>query len=166
MSFVNNPQIASTQGGFAPILLHGLLEANSQSFTTGEIVYSNSGAITVISGTPFTAATVMGIAQAAGTNVTSGNTEIQVKMFFPWDVWRIKLINNGTAAYASSFSVGTAYGLYVASNVHYLDVNTTNQDMAVFLGADLKPGDASDGSDCEWGLIRWLPTMCQAITGR
>lgn len=159
MAFKDNPKIINTGADVAPRMIHDLKEANSMSFKKGEFVYSNAGAITNVASN---GVLVLGIAQADGTNVSSGNIEIPVVVIDPTYTFIMKITNNGTDTLNSSATVGKAYGLYVASNVVYADLNNTSSyDAVVYQGPVL---DAT-GAATYWGKFRMLATVCQTQTG-
>ena len=143
-----NPQIQATSGKVAQIV-HGLLEANSQTFKAGQFVYANSGAITITADgdTP-----VLGIALADGTNVTTGNAVIPVQVLGPDDEVLIRVSTGGTLeASDTTCKVGTGYDLEtVSTNLHYIDSADTTNMKFVYLG----PINDSAGTSGYWGRFR------------
>lgn len=97
--------------GREPMILQGLKEANSQSFVVGDLVYVNSGAVTLCGSDP---STICGIALKAGTNVTSGNAVIPI-MVLDGDTEFTMSLYHGTAASATvsdeSLKLSVAYGI-------------------------------------------------------
>lgn len=142
------PQVQATSGKI-PQIVHGLLEANSQTFKAGQFVYSNAGAITVSADGDVP---VLGIALADATNVTSGNATIPVMVLGPDDEVLIQVSSGGTLEAAdTTCAVGTAYDLEtVSTNLHYIDSADTTNMKFVFLGA-VKD---SAGSSTYWGRFR------------
>jgi hypothetical protein len=73
------------------------LEANSQEFKAGDMVYLNAGAVT--QALTATAAPIVGFALTNATNVTSGNAQIRIAPIRPGQVWEISpwtATSNGT----------------------------------------------------------------------
>jgi hypothetical protein len=136
-------------------LVYGFLEANSQSFKAGQLVAYNSGVIAAASDTQ----ALLGIAMKDATNVTSDNIEIPFYPIYPEDEWEIKLTSGGTATAASSFTQGTRYGTYVASNVAYLDYAETSTDNCIFK----EPIDAVNRP--YWGKVTFISTVCYMFVG-
>lgn len=126
---VEQPRICSN--GQVPFIVHGLLEANSQSFKAGALVYSNSGAVTIaaVGDVP-----VLGIALKDATNVTSGNVEIPVLCFNADSEILIQASPNGTTFETANTTckVGTAYDFNVTNGTFTIDSSdTTNPKMVV-----------------------------------
>ena len=163
MALAANGHVVSTgSSGMLPRIQPNLLEANNMSFEAGELVWSNAGAITVISGTPFTAAEILGFAQKAGTNVTSGNIAIPVVVIHPTDLVKMPTTASGTAlTTTTNFTVGNGYGIYVASNVHYVDYDEGTEVCVIFEEHCKTPSGAFTG----WGLFRFIPAVCQGWLG-
>lgn len=91
-------QLIKTLNGCEPRTISYLKEANSQTFKTGDLVYSNSGAITVCGANP---STILGIAKCDATNVTSGNKIIPVTCLNnDWTLFSMQ-IYHATAASAT-----------------------------------------------------------------
>ena len=157
MAFANNPRILSCGDKGIPHIVD-ILEANSQSFKAGELVYdvgtSASGGATVCASDP---TVVLGIAQVDATNVTSANISIPVEVIKPGDRVAIKCYDTSDAAVkaASNFLRGKSYGIVVASNVHYLDFDETTTDVAVFI----EPLDSTNSP--YWGIVEFLPAVLQ-----
>lgn len=153
MAFTNNPRPLSP-GGIASVIR--ITEANSQSFLAGQPVYYNSGiAVVATSGV-----SVLGIALTAATNTTSSNTTIPVGRIDVDQDWAIKVVNNGTAAYASTATTGTQYGLYTTGNVCYMDVNNTTNKAVTFL-EPLK--DELGSGATYWARVRFCPDVIQSV---
>ena len=161
MAFASNPVVVNSGGDMLPEMIHSLLEANSQTFKKGQLVYSNAGAITAVDSTSIAAAVVLGVAQKDATNVTSGNIAIPVQLIKPSDIVRMHISSSGTAALSSNCTVGKAYGLDVTSNVCTVNYSDPTYATVVFVGHCL---DAAAGYTYE-GLFRFLPASCQIQTG-
>lgn len=136
-------------------IVYGFLEANSQSFKAGQLVTYSSGVAAAASDSQ----ALMGIALKDATNVTSGNIEIPIYPIYPEDEWEIKLTNGGTLTAASSFTQGTRYGTYVASNVAYLDLAETTTDNCIFV----EPIDVTNRP--YWGKVTFISTACYFFVG-
>jgi len=161
MAFTNNPKIVTSADGQIPEMFRGA-EAASQSYLTGELVNNVAGAVTVV-GTSGAITTgsgiVLGIAQEAASGVTS--TVARVLVIKPGDKVLMRCTNNGTDALSSTGSRGIAYGLYVASNVWYMDFNVKNQDAVVFV--DHFPDVANTAT--YWAIVQFVPNVLQWTTG-
>ena len=109
----NQPQFYGT--GSMPKIVYQGLEANSQSFKAGSVVYANSGAITACAAD---AVNILGIAMVDATNVTSGNIEIPVMVFEPHTLLRMKVTSGATEATNSETSTApfVKYAPYVDAN--------------------------------------------------
>ena len=158
MAFATNPKIVGTPSGELPEIIHDLLEADSMSFATGELIYSNDGAITNCADD---AVVILGIAQKAATNVSSGNIEIKVEQILPSYRVRMLISTGGTAGSSSNMTVGNAYGLDVTSNVWTADYGDTDNDAVVFKSHCY---DAA-GNKTNYGVFQFLPAVCQGQTG-
>lgn len=108
----NQPQIEADHCA-APRIIYGFLEANSQTFKAGAIVYLNSEAVTVCAAD---ATSIAGIAMKDATNVSSGNIEIPIMVIDGNSRIRLHCTNGATAALASSGTTGTRYSSYVDSD--------------------------------------------------
>ena len=156
MAFTNNPR-PLCPGGIGSVIR--ITEANSQTFLAGQMVYYNSGiAVVATSGT-----LVLGQALTAGTNTTSSNIKIDVMRVNTDQDWAIKCVNNGTAALASTATVGTRYGLYTTGNVCYMDINNTSNDAVTFL--EPIPNELGEVSASYWARVRWTPAVVQQNVG-
>lgn len=157
MAFATNPRIMSTISGGIPHLV-SILEANSQSFKAGQLVYdagsSANGAATVVASD---GTSILGIAQKDATNVTSGNISIPVEVIKPGDRVAIQCYDTSDAAVkdASNFLKGKNYGLIVTGNVCYIDFDETTSDACVFI----EPLDNDNFP--HWGIVQFLPAVLQ-----
>jgi hypothetical protein len=157
MAFNVNPRILSTVGGGVPPIIN-IKEADSQTFKKGQLVYdagsSANGAATVVAedGT-----TIMGIAQADGTNVTSAHTTIPIEVIQPGDRVAIQCYDKSDAAAkaASNFLKGKGYGLITASNVTYVDFDETTSDAVIFI----EPLDSTNYAN--WGIFQFISSVLQ-----
>lgn len=164
MAFPQNPELQTdgSPDNFGS-LHHRHLGTGTSSFLKGELVYLNSNVVTVLGAAgALTARTVAGQAQK-----DDGATAVEqpIKVITPQQRWKIKCTNNGTANYASAFTKGTKYGLYRASNVWYVDLNVTNQDMVIFLEPAINSDEATDGSASSWAFVSFIPSVCQLAGG-
>ena len=161
MAFSVNPRIMTRAGHGIPDIVE-IAEANSQTFTVGQLVYdagsSADGAATVVASD---GQLVLGIAQKPGTNVTSANTTIPVEVIRPGDRVAMQCYDTSDAAVkaASNFLRGKAYGLILASNVHYADFDETTADAVVFI----EPLDSTNKP--YWGIFEFLDGVCQVGKG-
>jgi hypothetical protein len=153
-----NPRMQLHSGGFAPQIIHGLLESNSQSFKAGQFVYVHaSGGVTVSADgdTP-----VAGIALADATTVSASNATIPVMMIGPDDEVLIQVCTSAGVLEASNTTckVGISYDLQtVSTNLHYIDSSDTTNDKFIFVGPVLDGA----GSATYWGRFRPFGTENQ-----
>jgi hypothetical protein len=127
-----NPRIVPRNG--VPQITSRYLEANSQSFKAGELVYFNSGAVTVaaVGDVP-----VAGIALTDATNVSTGNITIPVQLLGPDDEIYIR-VSDGSGSYETANTTcvpGVAYDFNVASNLWSIDSADTTNPKLVFIEA-------------------------------
>ena len=144
-----NPQIQGASGKVGQIL-HGYLEANSQTFLAGQFVYVNAGAVTVSADGDVP---VMGIALADATNVTSLNATIPIQVIGPDDEVLIQVCTSAGVLEASNTTCtpGVAYDLQtVSTNLHYIDSSDVTAMKFVFLG----PIKDAAGDATYWGRFR------------
>lgn len=144
-----NPQIQATSGKVAQIL-HGYIEAASQTFKAGQFVYLNGSAVTVSADGDVP---VMGIALADATDTaTSGTATIPVQVIGPDDEVLIRVSTGGTLeASDTTCTPGVAYDLEtVSTNLHYIDSADTTAMKFVYLG----PIKDSAGTSGYWGRFR------------
>ena len=144
-----NPQIQGASGKVGQIL-HGYLEANSQTFLAGQFVYVNAGAVTVSADGDVP---VMGIALADATNVTSLNATIPIQVIGPDDEVLIQVCTSAGVLEASNTTCtpGIAYDLQtVSTNLHYIDSSDVTAMKFVFLG----PIKDAAGDATYWGRFR------------
>ena len=161
MAYGNNPKLVNSGAGVLGELSHTHVGTGTSSFVEGELVYSNAGVITVC------ASDAVVIYGQALTDDGASATEVVVRKILPHQLWKIKLYDtsDGAVTTADEFTYGKAHGLVLASNVWYVDHDEITADAVVYQGPALEPGDNPDGSDSNWGLFRFLPTVCQSQTG-
>jgi hypothetical protein len=147
-----NPQLQCQ--GRAPQIVYGGLEANSQSFKAGQLVYSNSGAITLVADGGTTE--VLGIAQIDATNVSASNIEIPVMLFRPDDEILFLVADDSGSLEASNTTcvAGKAYDTQIVSNKHYINSGDTTNPSFVYVG----PVYDALGAVTNWGRFRPLST--------
>lgn len=157
MAFANNPKIVRCVDGGVPTITDEHGEAASQSFLKGQLVYlATDGLLTECASD---AVLVFGRVLEDATGTTS--TARMVEVIKPGDRIKMKLTNNGSATTSASFEHGVAYGLYVASNVTYADLNDTTNDAVIFLdGVEDK-----DGTEVAWGIFQVKGSICQTEVG-
>ncbi len=163
MAFALNPKVVQSSAGGVPEIAWTWEEANSMSFTAGEVVYYDTSvgtnhAVKVIADD---ATLIDGIAQKAATNVTSANTEIPVELMYPEDRLKVYTINNTAATTCESYVHGLRYGWYVASNRHYCDLNDTTNDALIF--KDYLYTGA--GAYSVWGIFKAVSTTVGHYAG-
>jgi len=103
-------------------------EAASQSFNAGELVYLVSGKVTVCA-TDATA--ILGRALTAASGTT--DTNILVQVFLSGIIVEMTMTTGGSNIVLAATHYGVQYGLYVASNLHYIDVADTTNGVFVIL---------------------------------
>lgn len=158
----SNPRIVKPQGG-VPEILHGYLEADSQSFKAGEFVYLNSGAVTAC---PAAGGDVelMGIALKDATNVSSGNIEIPIEIVDSGDEVYIQ-VSDGSGnleAWNTTAVAGQAYDVEVASNIVTLASDDTTNPKLILLGP-IK--DVNGDAIPYWARTKPIYSGWQAIGG-
>lgn len=99
--------------------------ADSVTWKKGQIGYRSSGLWTPISSaTGGTTAPYCMFAEDQDTSTSS--SDVKVIKLLPGCELEVYVTNNGTAATIAAANLGTAYGLYTASNVTYVDLNVTS----------------------------------------
>lgn len=162
---IQPPQWHRTPYNNAPEIKGSLLEADSQTFLEGDLVYSNAGAVTVCGADP---TQIAGLAAKAGTNVTSGNAAIPFMVIRGGDEFIMSLYHATPAsALQSGVSVGTAYEIarvtVSGATCWCVDMaETTNERVVV---VDLYPSDATTDL---YGrvIVRFLNTALDGATQR
>jgi len=152
------PQIVGVPGS-VPSVLYGVLEANSQTFKAGCLVYITSGTVAVAAeGGP-----IAGIALKDATNVTSGNVEIPILVAYPGTEWEIN-VSNGSGVVENSNTTAVVGGVY--------DIEVTNG--SVTLASDDSTGAQfvvlkhildTNGSNTPKALVRQIVSESQAHSG-
>lgn len=158
---VLQPHIIGTPGQ-APQIMYGCLEANSQSFKAGSLVYLNSGAVTAAAeGGP-----ILGIAMKDATNVSSDNIEIPV-MIIPLGAELQINVANGSGVYEAANTTCVIGGTYDIDN-------TTAVTKVNKLASDDSTGSQfvvtgfiydSNGAVTTLARVRQLPVESQAYSG-
>jgi hypothetical protein len=126
MAWTYNPKFYRSADGGNPIIRE-YLEANSQTFKVGQLVYLASGAVTATASDGI----ILGIALDPGTNVTSLNTKIRVMIIRPEDEIKIYVTTAGTATRPSAANLGIGYSSYVGSNLCSLDLADTGETFQI-----------------------------------
>jgi len=152
MAFTNNPKIVTAGNGEIAEMWTGT-DGGNGAYAAGQLVYLSSG---VPAACASNATLVFGLVQEAESSVSG--TAAHVMVINPGDTVLIRCTNNGTDALSSTGTLLTAYGLYVASNVAYMDFNDTSNDAVVFLNHF----PDANGTATYWALVHFLPTVLQA----
>ena len=144
-----------------PAIQYGILEANSQTFKAGHLVYLVSAAATLYPGGDIP---VYGIAMKDATNVTSGNIEIPIQVITPDDlvVFNVATSADVLQAANTTCAVGTTYDTNTGASIpSYIDSSDTSDGCFRFQG-ELKD---STGSAATRGVFRLVPAEAQAWEG-
>ena len=144
-------------GPCIPQILHGNLEANSQTFKAGHLVYLNAGAVTYYPGGDVP---IAGIALADATNVTSLNAVIPVMVIGPNDEVLIQVATVADVVQAANTTcvVNVAYDTNGdVTKPSYVDSSDTTNPCLVFLGS-VKDGA---GAVTTWGRFRLMGAETQ-----
>ena len=153
-------EIVSTGADSCPSRVEGNLEANSQQFKVGELVYLNSGAVTACADDTVL---IMGIAEEAGTNVSSGNIAIPISVIKPGYLVKLPVINNATACTTENFVKGLSYGFNVTvGTASYVDLSEVTTTCATFMRHCQKP----NGDYTIYGLFCIDADSCQFSKGQ
>lgn len=146
--------------GAVPKIVYDVLEANSQTFKAGALVYLSSGAVAACADDP---SKIWGIAMKDATNVTSGNVEIPVMIITPEDHVLIRVQSTaGTDALASTLTPGTRYGTELDANgVAYLLSAEVTTDNWIFIEPIL---DAT-GASTYTARVSLISTVSDAFVG-
>ncbi len=153
---IEQPRLYSATKNTNLPLVGGCNEANSSTFIIGDLVYLNSGAVTVCGDDP---TVIAGLATKAGTNVTSGNIEIPIEPINSDDIYVMNIWHTtDTSAVLSSITIGTAYEIarktVGSATAFVVDMAATTNERVVVVGKH--PSDASDDL---YGrvLVKFLP---------
>ena len=144
-------------GPNVPQILHGNLEANSQSFKAGHFVYLNAGAVTYYPGGDVP---IAGIALKDATTVSSGNIEIPVQVIGPNDEVLVQVATASDVVEAADTTcvVNVAYDTNAdVAEPSYVDSSDTTNPCLVFLG----PVKDSAGASTTWGRFRLMGAETQ-----
>lgn len=125
-----------------------ILEANSQTFVAGDLVYLSSGTVTEWADSATTQ--IAGIAEEAATNVTSGNTAIKFTKITSQDIFEATFWDTTAGqAVTAVGTVGTSYGLTTTSaGIWVVDGDNTN-DRVTVVGLKKGPAFDSSGTPCQ-----------------
>lgn len=159
-NFQNNPRIIECGGDQVPEPFNHT-EADSQTSLEHELVYlSATGKVTVCA----TGATaILGQQLQDGGNVTSGHPTVHGHVIKPGYKVKMRITNNGTDTLNSSAVVGVSYGHYVASNVHYADLNVVTA--AAGCWTYLEPVLDTEGNATYWGIFTLRDAQSQWAHG-
>jgi len=134
-----------------PIEVVAPLEANSQTFVAGDLVYLNSGAVTLATTSQETQ--LFGVALKAGTNVTTGNANIPVCVIAPETLFIAQLDTTTAVAYA-----GEDYGLNYTSGSMSVDLGDTSSTSVRIEKLDTRDAVGTSGGRV---VIRFQPATMQ-----
>ena len=154
------PYIQPSDSG-VPYVQYGILEANSQSFKAGHLVYLVSGAATLYPGGDLP---VFGIALKDATNVTSGNIEIPIQPITPEDlvVFTVATSADVPEAANTTCAIGTSYDTNTASGYpSYIDSSDTTNPCFRYQG----PVKNAAGAVSNRGYFRLVPAEAQGWEG-
>jgi len=153
-------EIVSTGSDTCPSRREKDVEANSQQFKVGElVVLDSSGDVTAIADD---AVLLMGLSEAAGTNVSSGNIKIPISIIKPGYEVKLPVINNATACTTESFIPGTSYGFNVTvGTASYVDLSEVTTTCATFIDHCKKP----NGDYTIYGIFCIDADACQFSKG-
>ena len=143
-------------GNEVPTLEYGHLEANSQTFVEGNLVYLSSGAVTICSNTD----PVYGIAMKDATNVTTGNAEIPIQVIKMDDTISFTVATSADVPEPcnTTCAVLTAYDYNAGTTLtSMIDSSDTTNGKFVFLSPQYK----ADGSASNRGYFSIIAAECQ-----
>jgi len=134
-----------------PVNIVHALEANSQTFVVGDLLYLNSGAATLVTTSQETQ--IFGIALKRATNVTTGNADIPILTISPEGLYVAQ--SDTTTAVAH---VGEDYGLNYTSGSMSVDIgDTTSTSVRIEM---LDSRDAVGASGGRY-VVRFQPATMQ-----
>ncbi len=128
------------------------LEANSQAFKAGDLVYLNAGAVTAITDDGTGTMECMGIALTDATNVTSGNAQIRVQPIDSKTILSMNVFDDteaDTNADNIAALVGQMYNVVMmtvtetdgtTSNCAAVDLDAQSAARVRIVGIDTDPG--------------------------
>ena len=122
-----NPEVLSWPGNSAPPLTQ-MLATDSKTWKKGEMFFLTSGAPDPVVNAGKT--DVYGIFAETQTSSTSTST-VWVRRLTAGTRLAMFVMTSGSAASASTPTIGTAYGVETLSNVCYLDTGTANGQFRV-----------------------------------
>ncbi len=164
-----------TAGGYPPAPLinentgNPFLEANSQEFKAGDMVYLNAGAVTQIlyNGT----GPLAGFALTNATNVTSANAEIEIMPVNTVDEYEMTIGNiTTTRAVAATTYIGLSFGLVQITATQLdgsttyctcVDISNTTQTRVKIVGL-VKTPDSLATSTTVRVRVKFLPNIVPA----
>lgn len=133
-----------------PVRVIEALEASSQTFAAGDLVYLNAGVVTLVTDDQ----TIMGIALKASTNVTAAWTTIPVQVITP-EAMFIAQVDTTSAL----TQVGEDYGLNTATTqFHAVDIGDTTTTCVRIDRLDSRDGALAAGRV----IVRFNPLVLQS----
>jgi hypothetical protein len=127
MAKYNNPRFLRSVNQGGP-LVRSFLEADSQTFKAGQLVYLDSDG-THLTVCADAANVVLGMAQKDATNVSTGNIYIPVVIIRPQDEIEIDVYQGGADDGAAETQLLQNFALDVTLNECTIDLNVTNDDL-------------------------------------
>lgn len=157
---IANPRVIAFSDGCTERIRYGAKEAAEQTFKAGQFIYLNNGAVTGAASDGM----IDGIALVDATNAANQapKKEIPFIELYADDVIAIQVTNNGTPTPNTTPVPNRRYGLYVASNVCYLDVNDTENLRFLFMEPLDIGGEQTNGY---WCKARVLPSALPTRPG-
>lgn len=120
-----------------PVRIIEALEASSQSFVAGDLVYLNAGVVTLVTNDD----EIFGVALKASSNVTSAWTTIPVQVITPESLFVAQV--DSTSA---TTQVGEQYGLNTATtDCHAVDIGDTTTTVVRIERIDSRDGALATG---------------------
>lgn len=133
-------------------------EAASQSFKKGEFVYLDANGKLNACASDASIIAGMAMQDASGTE----NTAIAITLAKEGQKFTLHVTNAGSSTTTANSQVGNKYGLYVASNIAYVDVgDTTNKR---FIVSDVAPEDTVGDTNGRL-IVEVLDDYCQLSGG-
>lgn len=134
-----------------PVNIVSALEANSQSFVVGDLLYLNSGAATLATTSQETQ--LFGIALKKATNVTTGNASIPILVICPETLFVAQLDDATAVAY-----VGEDYGINYTSGSMSVDLSDTSSTSVRIEMLDSRDAVGTSGGRV---IVRFQPATMQ-----
>jgi len=133
-----------------PVRIIDALEASSQSFVAGDLVYLSSGAATLVTND----LTIMGVALKASTNTTTGHATIPVQVITPETLFVAEVDTT-----SATTQVGEDYGLNTATtDCHAVDIGDTTTTCVRIERIDSRDGAKATGRV----IVRFNPLVLQS----